>query len=245
VIYVVINFLTVCYYIIGASPPTNLSAEPTSPTSIRISWTPPVSEATVVGYQINYHAERPQDGPINHGSVEVGASVTQHTLSDLQGGLVYTITMVAKSQYLPSIMVGPVTAVLGNCTNYIFIVATLWSFQCLSLIVYPAVVKVKVVNATAVLVSWDALRNTHHYTIYYSAFSPELFKVVDESKTVVPSTRTSDTVVIRELAAGVEHQFRVTSSLEVQGGVYERQTSFLTSNSKIIFGKALYIIFPI
>ena len=69
----------------------------------------------------------------------------------------------------------------------------------------PAVVavRVKVVNATALLVSWDALRNTHHYTIYYSAFSPELFKVVEELTIVVPSTRTSDIVVIRELAAGV------------------------------------------
>jgi len=115
----------------------------------------------------------------------------------------------------------------------------------LSLIIYPAMVRVKIVNATAVLVSWDALRNTDHYTIYYSAFSPELFKVFDKSTIVVPSTRTSDTVVIRELTAGVEHQFRVTSSLEVQGGVYERERSFLTANSKIIFGKALYIIFLI
>jgi len=122
-------------------------------------------------------------------------------------------------------------------------VATLWTChdQCLSLIVYPAVVRVKVVNATALLVSWEALfRDTHHYTIYYSAFSPELFKVIDESKIVVPSTRTSDTVLIRELTAGVEHQFQVTSSVEVQGEIYERKISFLTANSKIVFGKALY-----
>ena len=106
---------------------------------------------------------------------------------------------------------------------------------------YPAVVRVKVVNATALLVSWDALRNTHHYTIYYSAFSPELFKVVDKTTIVVPSSRTSDIVVIRELTAGVEHQFQVTSSLEVQGEVYERERSFLTAHSEIVFGKALYL----
>ena len=196
----------------------------------------------MVGYRIYYQAERVQDGPINYGSVDVGASVTQHTLSDLQVDLVYTITMVAKSQYLPSIMAGPVTAMLGKCTNYIVIVATSWTCQFWSLIVYPAMVRVKVANATAVLVSWDALRNTHHYTIYYSAFSPELFTVVDESKIVVPSTRTSDIVLIRELTAGVEHQFQVTSSLEVQGGVYERERSFLTANSKIVFGKAFVLL---
>ena len=97
-------------------------------------------------------------------------------------------------------------------------------------------VRVKVVNATALLVSWDALRNTHHYTIYYSAFSPELFKVVDESTTVVPLTRTSDIVVIRELTAGVEHQFQVTASLEVQGEVYESGKSIPT---KMVFGKII------
>ena len=39
------------YLITGPSPPTSLSAQPASPTSIRISWTPPASGATVVGYR--------------------------------------------------------------------------------------------------------------------------------------------------------------------------------------------------
>ena len=78
-----------------------------------------------------------------------------------------------------------------------------------------------------------ALKNTHHYTIYYSAFSPELFKIVDESTIVVPSTRMSDIVVIRELTAGVEHQFQVTSSLEVQGEVYESGEIHSDQDSKI------------
>ena len=181
----------------------------------------------MVGYRIYYHAERAQGGPINHGSVDVSASATQHTLSDLQGGLSYTVTMVTKSNYLQSIVAGPVTAV-----------ATLVTTSALVSIYYPAVVWVKVVNATALLVSWDALRNTHHYTIYYSAFSPELFKVVDASTTVVPSSRTSGILVIRELTAGVEHQFQVTSSLEIQGEVHERERSFLT---EIVFGKTLYL----
>ena len=95
-------------------------------------------------------------------------------------------------------------------------------------------VRVKVVNATAMLVSWDALRNAHHYTIYYSAFSPELFKVVDELTIVVPSTRTSDIVVIRELAAELEHQFQATASVVVQGEVYESRKSIPRN---IVIGK--------
>jgi len=113
---------------------------------------------------------------------------------------------------------------------------------CLSLF-NPAVVavRVKVVNATALLVSWDALRNARHYTIYYSAFSPELFKVVDEFKIVVPSTKTSSIVIIQELTAGVEQQFQVTSSLKLQGEVYESEKSILTKAFKMVFGKSMSI----
>jgi len=118
-------------------------------------------------------------------------------------------------------------------TSYIIIAISL-AVLILSLIVYAAMVKVKVVNATALLLSWDTVRNTHHYTIYYSAFSLELFKVAEELTMVVPSTRTSDIVVIRELAAGVEHQFQVTASVEVQGEMYESGKSILT---KIVIGK--------
>ena len=94
--------------ITGASPPTNLSAQPTSPTSIRVSWNPPASGPTVVGYQIYYQAEGSQDIHTDLSSVDIGASGTQHTLSALQGGIWYIITMVTKSQYLPSNVVGPV-----------------------------------------------------------------------------------------------------------------------------------------
>jgi len=87
---------TPLYVVTGASPPSNLSAQPTSPTSIRNSWTPPASGATVVGYRIYYQAEGSQDTHTNPSSVDVGASTTQHTLSDLQGGIWYTITVVMR-----------------------------------------------------------------------------------------------------------------------------------------------------
>ena len=81
-------------------------------------------------------------------------------------------------------------------------------------------VKVITANATALLVSWDVLQDSYvsHYTIYYSA---PRGKVVDTLSKVIPSTNTSDIVNIRELTAGVEHQFQVTASLEIDGEVYE------------------------
>ena len=86
-------------------------------------------------------------------------------------------------------------------------------------------VSVQITNATMLMVSWDLVRqsrwNIHHYTIYFSAFSPVLYKVVDESTIEILPNETSEAVVIRELEAGVEHLFQMTVSLEVQGEVYE------------------------
>ena len=98
-------------------------------------------------------------------------------------------------------------------------------------------VTVMTTNATALLVSWDALQDSYlsHYTIHYSAFSPLLSKVVDQFKKEIPSTSTSDIVNIRELTAGVEHQFQVTASLEIDGRVFEREKP---APAIRVFGKA-------
>ena len=94
----------------------------------------------------------------------------------------------------------------------------------------------KAANATALLVSWNALQDSYlsHYTIYYSAFSPLLNKVVDKFTKVISSTKTSDIVNIRELRAGVEHELQVTASLEIEGKVYKGVKSV---PAKMVFGK--------
>ena len=85
-------------------------------------------------------------------------------------------------------------------------------------------VRVTIANATALLVSWDVLQVSHgvHYTIYYSEVSKELHQVVNTSTKVVSANNTSDIINVRELTAGVEHQFQVTTSLEIDEVVYER-----------------------
>ena len=97
--------------IIAASSPTNLLAMQASPTSIRVSWTAPVSGATVTGYQINYQSVGEE------GSVDVGASEAGVTLDGRSHGLTYNITIVALSQQLPSTVVGPVIVTLGESLN--------------------------------------------------------------------------------------------------------------------------------
>ena len=82
-----------------------------SPTSIRVSWTAPVSGATVIGYQINYQSEGEED------SVNVGASEATVTIGSRSHGLTYNITIVALSQQLPSRVVGPVIVTLSESLN--------------------------------------------------------------------------------------------------------------------------------
>ena len=77
-------------------------------------------------------------------------------------------------------------------------------------------------------------RSVSHYTIYYSAFSQLLSKVVGTLTKVIPSTNTSGIVNIRELTAGVEHQFQVTASLEIDGEVYEKM---IFMPAMLLFGK--------
>ena len=98
-------------------------------------------------------------------------------------------------------------------------------------------VMVRAANATALLVIWDALQDSYlsHYTIYYSVFSPQLGKVVDRFTKVISFNRTSDIVNIRELTAGVEHEFQVTASLEIEGVVYEGVKSV---PAKMVIGEA-------
>ena len=62
----------------------------------------------MTGYQIYYQTEGDQ------GSVDVGATATQHVLTGRCGGMNYSIYLVALSAHLPSPVVGPVVVTLGE-----------------------------------------------------------------------------------------------------------------------------------
>ena len=91
-------------------PPTGLSATQVGPTSIRVSWTAPVSGATVTGYRISY------SGGTDQGSVDVGASPTDHTIivPQPQSHLTYFISIITLSSQLPSSMAGPIMVTVGK-----------------------------------------------------------------------------------------------------------------------------------
>ena len=103
----------IIYYIIysiGADPPTNFSAIQVGPTSIRVSWTAPVSGATVTGYRISY------SGGTDRGIVDFGASATDHiiTITPPQSRLTYSISIITLSFSFPSSMAGPIMVTVGK-----------------------------------------------------------------------------------------------------------------------------------
>ena len=82
---------------IVASPPTDLTAVQAGPTSIDVSWTPPTPLGDTTGYIIYYTNDDNTD------SVDIdGVSIDEYTLTDLQNGETYTISIIATSQHLPS-----------------------------------------------------------------------------------------------------------------------------------------------
>ena len=85
--------------VLVASPPTDLTAVQTGPTSIDVSWTPPTPLGDTTGYIIYYT----NDDSSHSGSVDIdGGSTDEYTLTGLQNGETYNISIIATSQHLPS-----------------------------------------------------------------------------------------------------------------------------------------------
>ena len=77
-----------------ASPPTNLMVIQVSPTTVVISWTPPIPLGDTTGYRIYYSGG-------SNGSVDIsGGSTDNHQVTGLQNGAIYQISIVGTSEHL-------------------------------------------------------------------------------------------------------------------------------------------------
>ena len=79
-----------------ASAPTNLQVVQQGATSVTVSWGPP----SPLGYTNGYRISAIAGGDSNIYSVDGGS--TNYTLTGLQGGVNYTISIIATSEHLPS-----------------------------------------------------------------------------------------------------------------------------------------------
>ena len=94
----------------------------------------------------------------------------------------------------------------------------------------------KLVNATALLAQWSALEletlSISFYTVYYGTFSEEQNQTAVALRSV-PNDTTSLFLDVRDLTPGLQHQFRVTASVDIEGEVIEGEAS----EYAIVFGK--------
>ena len=97
-----------CFFT-AANPPLNLVAVQLSITAVQVSWSAPASGATVTGYVIYYETTGGSEQ-----SVTVGAAATEYALTGLMIGQTYSISIVALSAQLPSILSGPVSVTLSE-----------------------------------------------------------------------------------------------------------------------------------
>ena len=107
----------ICNYhhiIIVAGKPTGLTALTSSSNSthvnVTVSWESPADTVTT-GYVIYYQPKT--GGPVTSESV-TGGHRESHSLTGLQRGHTYNISIVALSQHLPSPLVGPVNVATGE-----------------------------------------------------------------------------------------------------------------------------------
>ena len=84
-----------CVSLSVASPPSNVTAVQTGPTSIRVTWSPS-SDAT--GYRIDYDSSGGDSGNVTIS----GGSTDEYTLTGLQNGDTYNISIVAISDHFSS-----------------------------------------------------------------------------------------------------------------------------------------------
>ena len=76
------------------SPPTEVTAVQVGPTSIRVTWTPPLSlRDWITGYTISYS----YSGGGSSSEPVVGGDTNSRTLTGLTNGKTYTISIVARS----------------------------------------------------------------------------------------------------------------------------------------------------
>ena len=81
-----------------ANAPTITSLLQTGPGTLRVEWSPPVGGASVVGYTIHY-----TDNDGNIGAESANAGSTSVDISVLSDGVIYTVTVEARSEHLSGV----------------------------------------------------------------------------------------------------------------------------------------------
>ena len=129
----------------AATPPTNLWAVQERPTGIHVLWTPPTPLGYTTGYRIYYRGG-------SNGSVDVsGGSTDYYTLTGLQNGANYIISIVGTSEHFFSAEV-EVTVSLGEKDSPLSLQSS-FLYMCVCATAVPGQPSVTVSSTTAITIS--------------------------------------------------------------------------------------------
>ena len=149
--------------------------------TISVFWSGPIGGDAVTGYLVYYHHPNHNVTIINRTSNDLSATFTELTTTQR----VYTVSIQALSEHLPSIVVGPVTA-RGQ-----FIAIFCLFFAYLSVIPVPGPVQGLVVVSVMerkLNISWEEPAEPNDYTLNYTVTITDISTGTELSKTVVLNT---------------------------------------------------------
>ena len=142
--------------------------------TISVFWSSPIGGDAVTGYRVYYHHPNHNVTIINKPSNDLSATFTELTTTQR----VYTVSIQALSEHLPSIVVGPVTA-RGKFVFVLFIYLYIHTLYILFVIPVPGPVQGLVVVSVMerkLNISWEEPAEPNDYTLNYTVTITDISK---------------------------------------------------------------------
>ena len=164
----------------AANPPTNLTVTTSEGSStISVFWSSPIGGDAVTGYLVYYHHPNRNVTIINRTSNDLSATFTELTTTQR----VYTVSIQALSEHLPSIVVGPVTA-----RGKFVVSSAIFMLICLLFQSVPGPVQGLVVVSVMerkLNISWEEPAEPNDYTLNYTVTITDISTGTELSGTLV------------------------------------------------------------
>ena len=196
---------------------SDVSVNTVTSTSMIVTWTPPIY-SDITQYNISYVTSCSSGQTISN-STTVTHPTTSVTLTDLEEGLNYTITVTAVN------VLGESTATLivqgTNATGSSMYVLIYLRIKCLAPSGVPGDVSVSYINDTAVNVSWSGILDCLDEN---GAITGYLVKIVGAS-TIINAKH----IVISSLSSGVLYTVSVAAINDAGRGPFSSSTEFTIS----------------
>ena len=174
----------------AANPPMDFTLTTSEGSStISVFWSSPIGGDAVTGYLVYYHHPNHNVTIINRTSNDLSATFTELTTTQR----VYTVSIQALSEHLPSIVVGPVTARSKFLEVYVLDTPFVFALKCILYahsFVIPAPSPVQGLVVVSVMerklnISWEEPAEPNDYTLNYTVTITDISTGTELSRTVI------------------------------------------------------------